>query len=502
MSSNITLTLLEKNIDRGYADKIAIRTTAGRSISYAELAAEVAKAANFLKRHGVRSEERVLILLDDSPDFVIFFLAALRIGAVAVPVSTFADARLYATYLSETRAPVLVTQQRFKERVDEALGLQQECGTNVIYVEHQEWSGEDDACPAFPVHEDDSAFWLFTSGSTGRPKAVIHRHYGPVVISENYARNTLGMTDSDRCLSTSKMFFAYGLGNSLFFPLSVGATTILHDAKCDADSIRRILESAAPTIFSSIPSLYKAYLGKEELTKADFDSIRLFVSAGEPLSETVLNKWESRFGHTLLDGVGSTEALHIYCSNTPGCIGKGTSGKPVSGYRLKIADEFGNEVPDGEPGVLYVSGQSIAKGYWNRYDESRKIFKGEWLSTGDIYRVTSDGFYKYLGRRGDTFKSSGLWVSSSEIEDALTSLDGVSEAVALGCVSECGEQYIKAFVMLGPEVTQTQPEIEATIRTNLSSRLSSYKIPRFIEVVPSFPRTATGKIARSALYEI
>jgi benzoate-CoA ligase family protein len=481
------------------AHRTAILHESGQ-VTYGELAHAVNQVGHYLRQLGVQPEQRVLLQLHDGPEWVYFFMAALKIGAVAVPVNTFCNTETLAFYLNDSRAPVLVTHRQY---ADNALKLTPVAPLlrHIIHVEDAPWRGQGTTLESFPVSPDDSAFWLYTSGSTGLQKAVIHRHSGLLACAEGFCRHVLAINDSDRCYSASKLFFAYGLGNSVLFPFSVGATSILIPGRSDPDTVIRALREFKPTLFFAVPTLYGQLLASPELSRELLAGVRMCVSAGESLQEALFESWRERTGQVLYEGIGTTETLHIFCANHPAAYQRGTSGQPVAGYELRIVDAGGLEVEESTaPGRLLVRGETLAKGYWNRHQAQQQAFLGEWLATGDIYQRTADGYFKHIGRQDDAFKSSGQWVSPGEIEQALLSYPHAKEAAVVAVRTTAGAAAAKAFVVLDDGACEPAEEyVREKIYRHLEGRLSRYKIPAFIEFLPALPRTATGKVARAEL---
>ena len=490
--------LIDRHVHAGNASRIAIVCDAGE-FSYGQLATVVDQAANHLLRLGVTAGERVVLRLPDSLELVGFFLAVLKIGAVAVPVNIFCSNEVLSFYLNDTRAPVLVTHCNSANSGFAA-------NTSAAFLEHVVCADRDDwkqirtPVGTTPVAGDDSAFWLYTSGSTGAQKGVIHRHDGIRACARNYCRDVLSITEADRCYSASKAFFAYGLGNSVLFPLSVGATSVLNSQRSDPESVIRHIRDYRPTLFFAVPTLYQQLLAAPGADRELFASVRMCISAGEALPESIYSRWSERIGQPLYDGIGSTEAMHIFCSNRPGRIRAGSSGVPVEGYELKIVDVNDREVNPGEAGQLLVRGKTFAKGYWNRHEATQAAFRGEWLATGDIYQQDPDGYFRYLGRQDDVFKSSGLWVSPGEIEEVLLTHTRVREAAVVGVRNGSGLTCAKAFVVLNdaPDSADETSAREALF-AHLGKRLSKYKIPSGIDFLQTLPRTPTGKVSRAEL---
>lgn len=498
IEKNAARFLIDRHVQSGNASHIAIVGTAGE-FSYGQLAMLVDQAANHLLRLGVTAQQRVLLRLPDSLELVGFFLAALKIGAVAVPVNMFCTNDVLSFYLNDTRAPVLVTHGELAS----SGGAVSTIGPflkRVVWVDRDEWKQTHTPVKTAPVAGDHSAFWLYTSGSTGTQKGVVHRHGGILACARNYCRDVLNITQADRCYSASKSFFAYGLGNSILFPLSVGATSVLNSQRSEPDGIIRYIRAYRPTLFFAVPTLYQQLLASPDVDRELFAGVRMCVSAGEALPEALYSRWNDRTGQPLYDGIGSTEAMHIFCSNRPGRIRAGSSGVPVQGYELKIVDADDREVNAGDAGQLLVRGDTFAKGYWNRAEATRASFRGDWLATGDIYQQDVDGYFHYLGRQDDVFKSSGMWVSPGEIEEALLSHSSVREAAVVGIRNESGLTSAMAFVVLNTaDGAADEHTVREALFAHLRKRLSRYKVPAGIDFLQTLPRTPTGKVSRAEL---
>ena len=482
----------------------------GRVWTYAQVADLVNRAGNGLRALGVAREQRVLIVLPDSPEFVAAYLGAIKIGAVAVPCNTFLAQADYSYCLRETRAPVLVTTRELFARIvsADAPDLQ------TIVITDDDLPPEGDprvrawsrcvaaaSCDlvAADTHKDDAAFWLWTSGSTGEPKAAVHLHQHPVWSSHLYGQGVLGIATSDRTFSAAKLFHAYGLGNGLFFPFWAGATTILNPQRASADVVYAVIDRARPTIFFGVPTLFAAMLAVPDVEdRYDVSSLRFCVSAGEPLAAELFSRWQRRFGVEILDGVGSTEVLHMYVSSRPGRVKPGSTGYPVPGYDVRILTDTGEAAGPNQVGDLHVKGPSTAVMYWNRRDETKAKMRGEWFASGDKYSFDEDGYYWYAGRSDDMFKVSGEWVSPIEIESLLIEHASVLESAVVSWREPSGVLKPKAFVVLkngGAGSEELIGELQAFVR----ARIAHYKCPRAIEFVTELPKTATGKIQRFKL---
>lgn len=498
-SHNAVDYFIERHMQAGHAAWPAILELGRAPVCYQELQERVAQAGHCLLSLGVKQEQRVALLMPDCREFVYFFFGALKIGAVAVPLNTYAQLPLLVEYLRDSRAAALIVDPRYADTVlalKRANALKQ---VRVISdtVRFSQWPNQ---LTSSPVHADDTAFWLYTSGSTGQPKGVEHRHASLRICAENYGAQVLRIAPQDVSFSTSKLFFAYGLGNSLLFPFAAGAACVLNPDTASANVIRTHLKTFKPTLFFSVPSLYNQWLKTAELTAADFSCVRMCISAGEFLPEKLFDAWKARFAHCIYDGIGSTEALHIFCSNRTDAWRAGSSGVPVPGYELRLVDENNQPVACGQVGRLMVKGETLAKNYWNRYHAAKLAFYGEWLATGDLYRVDQDGFYSFAGRVGDAFKSSGLWVSPVEIEQALLQHPLIAEAAVIASTNADGLCAAKAFIVPdGALAGLSAAQLTGQLHEFLKERLAAYKLPHAIVALAALPKTATGKIARAAL---
>ncbi len=504
--------LLDRRVAAGDGERAAVAGAAGE-LSYRELLERVQRAAGVLSELGLQPEQRLLMLMTDSPDFVVLFLAAMRIGAVPVPVSTMQRAGAIRELLFDSRAVLLAVSPEFAEVAHDALapGVPELSVRALLAV-----GGAEVATEAAPVHDlerllastdprpeiypttaDSPAFWLYTSGTTGTSKAAMHRHASIRVVCQTYGTQVLGIRPEDRCLSAAKAFFAYGLGNSVLFPLSVGACAVLEASPSKPDVLAERVARFGVTLFFAGPTFFANML-RSELPADALRGVRLAASAGEPLPAALYRRWSEHFGVDILDGIGMTEMLHIFLSNRQGEARPGTTGVAVPGYDLRIVDEAGADVPAGTPGTLLVRGDSTATGYWSRYEASRQVFQGEWLRTGDTYVRDGDGYYACLGRTGDMLKSSGIWVSPGEVEDRLLAHPSVAQAVVVAAPDADGLDRPVAYVMLQPAGQASEDELIGHCRDGLPS----FKCPRKIVFVGTYPTTATGKIRRVELREM
>ena len=486
---NVGADLIERNLRGGRDAKVAIHSATG-DVTYAELYRLANGAARALLDHGVRREERVLLAGFDTPGWVATFLGAIRIGAVPVPVNPLLQrSDDYVHYVRDSLARVVVVDANTEEKLKPV--------SPALIRADQIQPG--DEVPVAPTRKDDMAFWLYSSGSTGKPKAVVHLQHDIPYTCETYAEQVLGITERDTTFSTTGLFHAYGFGNNLTFPYWVGASTVLHAGRHTPQTVLDTIEKRKPTLFFSAPTLYNAILNFEGSRSRDLSSIRHCVAAAEALPAEVWRRWHDAFGLIILDGVGSTEMLHIYCSNRIDDFKPGSSGKPVPGYELKILDDAGEPVKDGEAGDLYVKGDSALALYWAQHEKSKRSIIGEWFFTGDRYRQDRDGYYWYEGRSDDMIKVSGLWVSPIEIESALLEHEAVAESAVVG-IEVDGFTRIKAFVIARPEAV-TGDGLVVELQEHCKSRLQRFQYPHMIEFVTELPKTVTGKIQRYKLRE-
>lgn len=505
---NLTDQFLDRHIREGRAQKVAIRC--GDSVrTYGDLAADVNHAGNGLLRLGLQQEQRVLLILPDSPEFAVAYFAVIKIGAVAVPTSTAARTADYDYFLGESRAQILIVHSTLFAEVAPVLSSQRYLQNVIVvgepqsgYLHWDEWLARNSPkLDAAKTSEEDVAFWLWTSGSTGRPKAAVHMHYDWVCCSRNYAVAVLGIGADDITFSSSKLFHAYGLGNGLMFPFYAGASTVLFSGKAQAKAILGIAHTARPTLFFSVPTLYAHMLQEADRESYCLDSVRLAVSAAEPLPAEVFRRWQRKFGVEILDGIGSTEVLHMYLSARPRSVKPGSTGSAVPGYKLRIVDLEDREVPPGAIGDLLVAGDSTAPYYWNRRQLTAERMRGKWFFTGDKYWMDKDGYYWYAGRSDDMFRVSGQWVSPAEVESALVEHECVLEAAVVAYREDTELHTPKAFVVLREGIAPT-PDLARELQEFVKRRITPYKYPRHIEFLDNLPKTAAGKLLRYRLRDI
>jgi 4-hydroxybenzoate-CoA ligase len=504
-SYNAVTWLLDRNVDEGRGAKLAFTDTVSE-LSYGELQRQSRRLANLLRRLGVRREERVAMIMLDTVDFPIVFLGAIRAGIVPVPLNTLLNSDQYAYVLADCRARVLFISEALLPVVRDMLGRMPDLEHVIVVGSNahgykklsDEVAKETDSFTTAATHADEPAFWLYSSGSTGMPKGVRHLHASMAATAETYAKKVLGIREDDVGLSAAKLFFAYGLGNALTFPMSVGATTVLNPERPTPAVMFALLRKYDPSIFFGVPTLFAAMLNDESLkSEPRFARLRVCTSAGEALPESVGNNWKNRFGVDILDGVGSTELLHIFLSNAPGDIKYGCSGRPVPGYKVRLVNETGIDVADGEVGELLVDAPSAGEGYWNQRSKSRQTFEGHWTRTGDKYTRDADGRFTFCGRADDMFKVSGIWVSPFEVESALITHPAVAEAAVVPEADPEGLLKPKAFVVL--KAGAVIDGLNDQLKEHVKQKIGPWKYPRWIDVVDSLPKTATGKIQRFKL---
>jgi 4-hydroxybenzoate-CoA ligase len=502
---NAVTYLLDRNVDAGRGNKLAYTDTVSE-LSYGELQTQTRKLANLLTRLGVRREERAAILMLDTVAFPIVFLGALRAGVVPVPFNTLLTADQYAYMLADSRARVLFISQALLPVVKDLLGRMPDLIHVVVVGEDaqghlkfaDELARESDEFATAATHRDEPAFWFYSSGSTGMPKGVRHLHANLQATAETFGQQVLGIREDDVCLSAAKLFFAYGFGNALTFPMSVGASAVLYADRPTPAAMFGLMRKYNPTIFCGVPTLFAAMLNDEAFkNEPKFPKLRICTSAGEALPEAVGKTWKQRFGVDIIDGVGSTELLHIFLSNSPDDIKYGSSGRPVPGYRVRLVNDAGADVPDGEVGELLVDAPSAAEGYWNQRSKSRQTFEGGWTRTGDKYTRDADGRYTFCGRADDMFKVSGIWVSPFEVESALIAHPAVAEAAVIAAPDPEGLLKPKAFVVL--KAGASSDGLHEALKEHVKTAIGPWKYPRWVEVVEALPKTATGKIQRFKL---
>jgi benzoate-CoA ligase len=537
---NAATYFVDANLEAGRGGKAAIFDAGDGTIhTYQDVWSMVNRTGNSLRGLGLRPEERVMLLMLDSPELAFSFFGVIKIGAVAVPVNTLLKPEDYEYLLDDSRARVLIVSEALRGQIEpirrrpylehvvvvgkssDVQGGPVDCPGTLDYRELVE-AASPELAPVL-LSKDDACFWLYSSGTTGFPKGAVHLQHDMLVAADLYARPTLGISEGDRTFSVAKLFFAYGLGNGLYFPFRVGAATILYPGKPHAERAFEIIEHYRPTLFFGVPTSYASMLAlkdrpaQEEGSPArpfDTGSLRLCISAGESLPPAIFERWKERYGVEILDGIGSTEILHIFISNRPGRARPGSTGELVPGYEARIVNEEGRDVPPGEVGDLLIKGDSVCACYWNQHEATKSTIQGCWIRTGDKYTRGQDGYFWYQGRSDDMLKVGGMWVSPVEVENALIQHPAVLECAVVGVGDAHGLVKPKAFVVLKDPlladdgagsstgtsaVRPTRADLAAELQSFVKGRLAVYKYPRWIEFVSDLPKTATGKIQRYKL---
>ena len=500
---NAATTFVDENIAQNRGGKTAIYYQ-DQEITYQQVFQNVNRTGNALRDIGIEIENRVLLVLPDSPEFAYSFFGAIKIGAVAVPTNPWMSAPDYEYMINDTRARAIIIHDSVLPAI-ETIWERTPFLKQVVVVGKPRGKAHSyenliaqasDQLTAEKTHRDDVCFWGYTSGSTGSPKGAVHLQHDMITISDLFVKPVLGMSEQDRCFSASKMFFSYGLGNSLYFPFRFGASTVLWPEKPDPEKILQVIERYRPTFFFSVPTLFARFLRVEK--QYDLSSLRVCLSSGEPLPPAIFHQWKERTGLELLDVVGSTEATHDFLANRPGRAKAGSSGEVTPAFEAKIVDDDGREVPIGEVGSLMVKGEANSPYYWNKHEQTKRMMQGEWLKTGDTYYRDADGYYWYCGRSDDMMKVGGLWVSPIEIENTLMEHPAVLECGVIGDTDADGLLKPKAFVLLKSEFKAGR-ELTLELQNHVKSKLAPYKYPRWIEFVDDLPKTVTGKIQRFRL---
>ena len=500
---NAAVPFIDRHLALGRGAKVAIRGAAG-DVTYAALAANVNRAGNALAALGLDPGDRVLMVAKDCPLFFYLFWGAIKAGFVPVPLNTLLRAADYRFVIGNARAACIVWSPDFARDVEPALAESSHRPAHALPAEGDgdtftaRLAAASDALAPATASADDPAFWLYTSGSTGTPKGAVHRHRDMVVTSQYFGVETLGITADDTHFSAAKLFFAYGLGNAMTFPLWTGGTAVLNAERPTPASTFATIEAFRPTIYYGVPTLYAAQLQALESASPDLSSVRLCVSAGEPLPAPLLERWQAATGLDIVDGIGTTESLHIFISNRPGRVAPGTSGTPVPGYEVRLVGDDGCDVAPGETGNLVIRGRSLIAEYWGDPARTAAAFDGEWLRTGDTYTIDEAGRYVCCGRSDDMLKVGGIWVSPVEIEARLIAHPAVLEAAVVGRADDDGLIKPEAWIVLADEHRAGERLSEALV-AHCKEALARYKYPRWLRYVDSLPKTATGKIQRYKL---
>ena len=486
--------LVGRNRQAGRADKVAFIDDAGQC-TFGELAERVNRFGNALLALGLRMEDRVVIAMHDTIDWPVAFLGSIKAGIVPIAVNTLLTTKDYEFMLADSRAKALLVSAPLKPQFEPLIGKLPFLQHVLVPPFKDLLEKNNPSLSPAPTTRDDPCFWLYSSGSTGMPKGTVHVQSSMRQTAELYATGVLGLKESDTVFSAAKLFFAYGLGNSLSFTLAAGATALLMAERPTPDAVFKRLTERKPTLFFGVPTLYAGMLASPNFPRKELLALKTCISAGEALPPQIAKSFKERTGIDILDGIGSTEMLHIFLSNRPGDFRYGTTGKAVPGYELRLMDEHGNAVKQGELGELQIKGPTAANLYWNNREKSRNTFVGEWTKSGDKYTQDADGYYVYGGRTDDMLKVSGIWVSPAEVEAALVSHAAVLEAAVVGAEDENKLIKPKAYVVLKPGAKASDEELKKHVK----EKLAPYKYPRWIEFAAELPKTATGKIQRFKL---
>ena len=501
---NVTVPFVDRHLEEGRGEKVIIHMHGGGVVTYATLAEQVNRAGNALINLGVTPGDRILMVVKDAPEFFYTFWGAIIAGIVPVPLNTLLRAKDYTFMINDSEAAGVIYSPEFRSEIEPALQAAQHKPQIVLATEGDGETiakymskASPDLFPATATPEDD-CFWLYSSGSTGNPKGVVHAQKDMVITSQRYAVETLNMTSDDINFSAAKLFFAYGLGNAMTFPLWVGGKAVLFSGPPTPGDVHEIIEKYEPTIYYGVPTLYAAQLKSMEEKDADLSSIRPFISAGEALPPDLLRRWTKKTNLPLLDGIGTTEILHIFLSNRNADFKPGASGKLVPGYEARIVDEVGIEVPNGETGSLMIKGDSLLKFYWRNPEKTAASMRDGWMYTGDTYYRDEEGFFFCCGRSDDMLKVGGIWCSPVEIEAKLVEHPKVLEAAVVGRADDNELIKPEAYIVLN-DAGDASVKLTEELLEHCKNGLARYKYPRWFNFVDDLPKTATGKIQRFLL---
>jgi len=498
---NVAVDFIDRHAAQGRSEKVAIRSARG-DVTYGQLIAGVNRTANLLAGLKIGRGERLLMVIKDCPEFFFLFWGAIKAGVLPVPLNTMLKAKDYAFMIDNSASALVAWSPEFAGEVEAALNQSPHKPAHRLVIDDSftaSLAACSDQFTAVPASPTDECFWLYSSGSTGAPKGAVHLHRDMVVTSHFYGDRTLGVREDDICFSAAKLFFAYGMGNGMTFPLWAGATAVLMEGRPTPESTFETIERFHPTLYFGVPTLYAAQLqALETQKKPDLTSIRHCVSAGEALPADVFRRWQEETGLIILDGIGSTEALHIFISNRAGKVKPGSSGMMVEGYEAMILDENDNVLPAGESGRLIIKGDSTAKYYWRNPEKTAGTMLGDWLNTGDTYYRDEDDYYFYCGRSDDMLKVGGIWCSPFEIEATLIEHPSVMEAAVVGLPDAAGLIKPEAWIILRQGHVGSEA-LEKDLLAHCKARMAPYKYPRHFHFVDELPKTATGKIQRFRL---
>jgi benzoate-CoA ligase family protein len=499
---NLAVPMVDRHLDEGRGGKVAIRTVNG-DVTYAELAERVNRCGNALLDNGLKPGQRMPMIVKDCPEFIYLFYGAVKAGIVPIPLNTLLRTPDYQYIIEDSGGAGLAYSPEYAGEVEPALAAMAKKPSLIFKTEGTGGLGEmmekaSATLDPAPSTADGECFWLYSSGSTGRPKGAVHHQRDALVNAEYYGVGITGIDENDTVFSAAKLFFAYGLGNAMNFPLWVGATTVLSDRIPSPAMTFEMIEQFRPTIYFGVPTLYAAQLRALETATPDLSSLRLTISAGETLPADIYRRWIKRTGVTVLDGWGSTECTHIVISNRRDDHRPGSSGQAVPGYEARLVGDDGKDVPDGEIGRLMIRGRSICVQYWNQPEKTAATIKGEWIDTGDTYIRDADGWFTYCGRSDDMIKVGGIWCSPAEIEARLIEHPSVLEAAVVGRADDDELTKPEAYIILN-DPSDASDELSAALLDHCKSGLARYKYPRWIHFVEDLPKTATGKIQRFQL---